>query len=128
MNGTSPIAFNVPFANYYVCIRHRNHLGFRTLNTIPLSNSSNLLDFTTNMVALYGTTPLNIIVPNVYVLNVGDANSDGSIDAFDDIIWSTNNGLFDDYQQNSDYNLDGSIDAFDNILWSINNGKFEELD
>jgi hypothetical protein len=56
-----------------------------------------------------------------------DANSDGSIDAFDTIDWEMENGLFDDYENNADYNMDGSVDAFDTILWELNNGKFEEF-
>ena len=62
------------------------------------------------------------------MMNGGDANSDGSIDAFDTISWEVQNGLFDDYNNNADYNLDGSVDAFDTIIWELNNGKYQELD
>lgn len=57
----------------------------------------------------------------------GDADADGSVDAFDTIIWEQQNGLFDDYGLTSDYDLDGSSDALDSIIWELNNGKFEEL-
>jgi hypothetical protein len=64
----------------------------------------------------------------MYAMLGGDANSDGSIDAFDTIDWELQNGLFDDYTNNADYNLDGSVDAFDTIYWEINNGTFQDLD
>jgi hypothetical protein len=128
MNGSSPIEFNAPAGNYYVGVRHRNHTGFRTENTIALNSTSTSLNFTNNSVALYGAFPLNAISASVSVMNGGDANSDGSIDAFDTITWEFENGLFDDYFLNSDYNMDGSVDAFDSIEWEFNNGKYQELD
>jgi hypothetical protein len=128
MDGISPLAFNVPDGNYYISIRHRNNLGFRTTNSIHISNNTALWNFTNNSIPLYGSTPLQILTQNTYVLISGDANSDGSIDAFDTLIWESQNGLFDDYSLNADYNFDGSVDAFDTLLWEMNNGKFEELD
>ncbi len=128
MDGVSPVAFSVPDGNYYVSIRHRNNLGFRTTNPVYLTNTSATLNFTNNSVPIFGATPLSSLTPNIYIMNSGDSNSDGSIDAFDTIFWETQNGLFDEYFLNSDYNMDGSVDAFDTILWELNNGKFEELD
>jgi hypothetical protein len=125
----SPLQFsNTPPDNYFVTIRHRNHLGFRTLNAIPLSNTVTVLNFTNNSVLLFGATPLIPLSSNVSVMVGGDSNSDGSIDAFDSIYWELQNGLFDDYTNNADYNSDGSIDAFDTIIWEINSGKFQDLD
>ena len=57
----------------------------------------------------------------------GDANSDGSVDAIDSVIWGTQNGLFDDYNLNADYNTDGSVDSIDSIIWENANGLYEEL-
>jgi hypothetical protein len=128
MDGVSPVQFNAPTDNYYITMRHRNHLGFRTNAAYALSNSVTTLDFTNNTVALYGALPINQITPTLSIMNGGDANSDGSIDAFDSISWEMQNGLFDDYLQNADYNMDGSIDALDSIVWEFNNGKYQELD
>lgn len=129
MDGISPVKFTGSVAgNYYVAVRHRNHLGFRTSNIFALNNTPTVLDFTNNSVALNGASPTIAITPTMNAMQGGDANSDGSIDAFDTIIWEQQNGLFDDYSNMSDYNLDGSVDALDSILWEINNGKFQELD
>jgi hypothetical protein len=128
MDGKSAISFKIPSNDYYFAVKHRNHLGFRTFNTINLSNLTPSLNFTNNSIATKGATPFSLLSQNIYAMNSGDSNSDGSIDAFDTVLWELQNGLFDDYQNNADYNLDGSVDAFDTILWELNNGKFEELD
>jgi hypothetical protein len=127
-DGVSPVTFSLPTGAYYVAIRHRNHLGFRTLQTYSLTQAPTNLNFTNNSVSLFGVSPIRNITPSMRVMNGGDANSDGSIDAVDSALWELQNGSFDDYQLNSDYNLDGSIDAIDSAIWELNNGKYEELD
>jgi hypothetical protein len=127
-NGLTEVEFpNAPIGDYYVAVRHRDHLGFRTANKIAMNNNTPALNFTNSSVTLFGAYPTTT-VSGVEAMNGGDSNSDGSIDAFDTIVWETQNGLFDDYDNNSDYNLDGSVDAFDTILWELNNGKYNELD
>ncbi len=130
VDGQSPVTFaGLTPGNYYVAIRHRNHLGFRTESTIQMGSTTTILDFSNGSVPVYGLFPLSLAngSSTLYVMNSGDANSDGSVDANDTIIWETFNGLFDDYNYNSDYNLDGSVDAYDSIDWESNNGKFEDL-
>ncbi len=126
-DGISPVTFSLPNGAYYVTVRHRNHLGFRTLQTYSLTQIPTNLNFTNNSVALFGVTPLKNTTPSIYIMNGGDGNSDGSIDAADSALWELQNGSFDDYYFNTDYNLDGSIDAVDSAIWEINNGKYEEL-
>lgn len=129
MDGISPVRFpNAPADDYYVTIRHRNHLSFRTYDKIRLSNIPKVINLTKNIVPLYGLTPLLAINSTYKSMIAGDANGDGSIDAFDTILWEMQNGNFDDYSLSADYNLDGSADAFDTILWELNNGKFQEID
>lgn len=128
VDGVSPVKFpGLAAGTYYVTIRHRNHLGFRTGGLFPISTNTIPMDFTNGSFPLYGTTPIYSLTPTVYVMNGGDANSDGSVDAFDSIDWEAQNGLFDDYTNNADYNMDGSVDALDSITWEIHNGKFQEF-
>lgn len=54
-DGASPVTFNIASGNYYVAVRHRNHFGVLTLNTVALSASPTTLDLTTGAVATYGT-------------------------------------------------------------------------
>jgi hypothetical protein len=124
-DGVSPVAFpNAPSGNYYVAIRHRNHLGFRTSNTIDLNNVATVRNFTNNSILLYGITPLS---SNSSMI-AADASADGSIDAADSAIWEGQNGRYDEYSLSADYNMDGSVDAIDSGLWEQNNGSYQELD
>ncbi|MFZ4542703.1 MAG: GEVED domain-containing protein [Saprospiraceae bacterium] len=129
MDGSSALTFpSTPLGEYYLAIRHRNHLGFRTLNKVSLNLNPVLMDFTQNTIPLFGTSPLVVLGPALSVMQSGDSNSDGSIDSIDSIFWESQNGLFDDYLLNSDYNLDGSVDSIDSVLWELFNGKYEEID
>ncbi len=130
VDGAKPLKFKyLEPRKYRVAIRHRNHLGFRMLDNIALiPHPVVTLDFRDALIPLYGNTSTVPITATLRAMISGDANSDGSVDAFDTLIWESENGLFDDYSLNSDYNLDGSADAFDTLLWEFNNGKFEELD
>jgi len=124
MDGMSPVKFtSAPSGNYFIAIRHRNHLGFRTASKYALSGQPTAIDFGSG-VSLHGSSPLG--AGNTMI--GGDANSDGSVDAIDSVVWETQNGLFDDYSRNADYTMDGSVDSIDSITWELNNGKYEELD
>jgi hypothetical protein len=127
-DGKSALAFSLPTGAYFVTIRHRNHLGFRTLGTYSLTQMPTNLNFTNQSVALFGTMPINISTPNRSFMLAGDSNSDGSIDAIDSSIWELENGGFDNYYALADYNIDGSVDAIDSALWELNNGSYQELD
>jgi hypothetical protein len=54
MDGLSPVEFsnNAP-ANYFVAIRHRNHLGVMTQMPVAINTTSNVVDFTDINLALY---------------------------------------------------------------------------
>ncbi len=133
MDGVSPVSFpNGVSGLYYVAVRYRNHLGFRTANKISLSNTATNLNFTNNSVPLHGTSPLTSVwylSNNHYIMVPGDANFDGSIDSSDDGVFQQSNGSFNNYVDLiTDYNLDGSVDGADSALWELNNGKYQELD
>lgn len=128
MDGIANLSFpNLPAGAYYIAIRHRNHLGFRTSNTYTINQNTLPLNFTNGTLSVWGNSPLIQLNATTYAMVAADANSDGSIDAFDTILWETQNGAFDNYSNHADYNMDGSVDAFDSILWELHNGKFEEL-
>ncbi len=59
IDGVSNITFpNLPSDNYYVAIRHRNHLGIITANPQFLSPTPTELDFTNTSASVYGTQPM----------------------------------------------------------------------
>ena len=79
-DGDSPVTFSgAPVGNYYIAIRHRNHLSCRTRNTIPLhptlDTTINFMDGSTRVV---GTNPLRAM-GRFFALYAGDANHDGKV-------------------------------------------------
>lgn len=54
-DGASPITFDAPEDEYFVALRHRNHLGVMTLQTFALSDGPTALDLTNGSVTTFGT-------------------------------------------------------------------------
>jgi hypothetical protein len=49
LDGSSPVAFtSLSDGNYYVTVKHRNHLGIMTANTVALSACSSSIDLTSD--------------------------------------------------------------------------------
>ncbi len=54
MDGVSPLHFyNAVADDYYVAVRHRNHLGVRSAATVALTETAASVDFTGSLTALY---------------------------------------------------------------------------
>jgi hypothetical protein len=82
VDGVSPLAFSQDASDYYVVIKHRNHLGIMTANTITLSEASTAVDFTdANNEITYGTDAQTTFgMPSgVVSMWAGDANGDGQL-------------------------------------------------
>jgi hypothetical protein len=54
-DGTSAIHFNLPAGNYFVAVRHRNHLGCMTAAAVALTGAPATIDFGLPGTATYGT-------------------------------------------------------------------------
>ena len=61
-NGSSPLSFEgINADDYYVVVRHRNHLGMMTADPVSLSSSAEEIDFTTPATPTFGiNAQLNI--------------------------------------------------------------------
>jgi hypothetical protein len=75
MDGVSPVSLQITSGQYYVAIKHRNHLGVMTAQPISLQNNT-IINFTT--IATFGTEAQKTI-GSVKVMWDGNSN-------FDDII------------------------------------------
>jgi hypothetical protein len=132
-DGINPVSFkDVLPGNYYIVVKHRNHLGVMSSVTLPLEGASSLVyDFTTDQAQAYttGSDPMAGLGDSKFGMYSGDANGDGSPDAFDNnIFWRPSNGQPYNYSNGADYNMDGGIDAFDsNLYWQPNNGKTTQV-
>jgi len=67
--------------DYYIAVRHRNHLGVMGANTVLLDADpvGNVIDFTTTTTALYGTNAAQVVSAGVQALHMGNANPDSEI-------------------------------------------------
>ncbi len=82
LDGVSPVNINAPSGDYYVSIKHRNHLGIMTATTITLSSVATTMDFTdANNPITYGTDAQTSFGMQNGVLGMwaGDANEDGRL-------------------------------------------------
>ncbi len=77
-NGSMPVSFGLPAGDYYVAVRHRNHLGVITANTVALSATPSLVDLTLPGTAVFGTSARKNVAGTM-VLWPGDANMDGEV-------------------------------------------------
>ena len=64
--------------NYYVVVKHRNHLGVMSSAPITLTGMGTLVDFTSSATPTWGTSARKT-VGSVMVLYAGDVNGDGTI-------------------------------------------------
>jgi hypothetical protein len=55
VDGVSPLGFGIASANYYITIKHRNHLGIMSKDTILLNATTKTVDFTDGSTATFGT-------------------------------------------------------------------------
>lgn len=121
VDGVSPVTFTEAEADdYYIVIRHRNHLGIMTSATQSLSDTPTIIDFTTSGIAVYGSNSRINLEAGVMGLYGADSDGSGSINASDrSATWNDRNqsGYLD-----SDCNLDGYTNATDRgAAWNNRN-------
>ncbi|WP_299768125.1 hemagglutinin protein [uncultured Dokdonia sp.] len=108
-DGTSAVAINSPSGNYYIAVRHRNHLGILTASTVSLSETVTNLDLSTDINAVIGgALALRAMGNGIFAMYAGDVNSDGSILNTDIASALSASGGINVYA-GSDANMDGNI-------------------
>ena len=124
LDGYSPVSFSgIADGNYYVVIRHRNHLAVMTANPLALSADTTLYDMTTGQDKAYGSLPLVELSTGVYGIPTGDANANGQIQNDDkNDFW--NNQVGQAGYKSADFNVNGQVQNDDkNDYWKQNVGK-----
>jgi len=61
VDGTSPVSFSMSAGNYHIAVRHRNHLGAMTLNSVSVTTTSVLVDLSSTSTATFGSNARNAI-------------------------------------------------------------------
>lgn len=79
LDGSSPVKFqDLSAGNYYVIVRHRNHLPIMSAQKLSLSSTSLFYDFMLSASSAYGTNPMDQ-ADGFFLMILGDANSDGKV-------------------------------------------------
>ena len=118
----------VPSGNYYVVVRHRNHLAMMSSVSVSIDGSETPVayDFSTGQGQAYGTNAQRPVGTR-YAMPGGDGTRDGSVNALDrNTVWRVQNGAHG--YLDGDFTLDGGVDALDqNYIWRLNNGSTTQV-
>ncbi len=71
-DGSTPLKFQATTGNFYVAIRHRNHLGVMTASTVALSSIIPVVDFTSSATSTFGSNA-QAIIGSIKALWAGNA-------------------------------------------------------
>jgi hypothetical protein len=115
LDGVSTVSISgVNAGDYYVVIRHRNHLAIMTASAIPLSSNSALYDFTTpQSQAFGGTVAMKVLSGGMYGMYTGDGNQDGFVTSTDFNVFNPKFTSAASGYEYSDWNLDGFVTSTD---------------
>jgi len=112
---------NVVNGNYYVVLRHQNHLAVMSAAAQALSRTSAALyDFSTGNAKFYGSGGATLLEENVYGMWSGDINQDGQITTTDYTLWYNSARAGDSGYQITDVNGDGQVTTSDYTIWYNN--------
>ena len=124
LDGASPVSFaGMGEDDYFISIKHRNHLGIRSAGIMTLARMETSHDFTTGLGQAWDNPAINSndamvdLGGGVYGLFRGDGNSDGVINIVDFILGkaASSPNQFNVYSTR-DLNLDGNINIVDFII------------
>jgi len=120
---SSPLVFDkvLPEEEYYITVRHRNHLDVFSSTPI-VANESLTYDFTQDPASALGTAQLKDLGDGFYGLFAGDFQADATIQVTDYDVWFINPAIINIYAP-GDGNLDGVIQVTDFDTWFANKAK-----
>ncbi len=131
LDGTSPVLFDgVPSGNYYLVVKHRNHLGVMSSQKLNFTSTGVVsYNFTDSQSEAYGTNPMESLGNGIYGLYPGDGNASGVITKNDITnVWLPQFLTGIDGYFSADFNLDGSVTASDNnLFWLLDVGKSSQI-
>ena len=127
-DGTSAVSIEIASGDYYVAVKHRNHLGILTASTVTLSKTVTNLDLSTDMSAVTGgALALRDMGNGIFAMYAGDVNTDGSILNTDVANALSVSGGINVYS-GADANMDGNILNTDIALFiQPNAGRIQQF-
>jgi hypothetical protein len=109
VDGVLPLSIALPLGSYFITVKHRNHVGLKTV-AVPLNSTASVLDLT-NAVSPIGFSARKTLSDGKMGLWAGDLNQDGSVNNTDRQAAWTNRNLT-GYNKN-DCSMNGTVDATD---------------
>lgn len=116
--GKDAVYFDVPAGNYYIVVRHRNHLAVMSTNPIALPNNA-LYNFSSSVVMAMGNNQQAILPGGYFGLIAGDFNANGVITVADFNLYAPQSSMLNQYMS-ADCNLDRSVTVADFNLYTPN--------
>jgi len=111
LDGLSKLRFDgVSSGNYYIVVRHRNHLSIMSANKVSLNESFLFYDFTTSRSTAFGND-LADLGNEKYGMYAGDGDANGNVNVLD--YGSVGNNLFQTGYLPGDYDLNGTVNVLD---------------
>lgn len=112
--------------NYYIVVRHRNHLAAMSTATPLYAGSVSTYDFTTAQNKFYNNGG-KLLETGVYGMYAGDGDQNNYINASDNnAVWKVQTGTYG--YLTGDFNLSGLVNATDrNAYWKVNTGTVGQV-
>ncbi|MBW1296017.1 hypothetical protein [Aquimarina litoralis] len=123
---STPLSFGVSPGNYYIVVKHRNHLSIMSSSVINLSSTPATVDFTSSTAIAGGANAVVDMSNGIVAMISGDFDENGQIQNSD--INSVIQLLGGSGYHNADIDMNGQIQNIDiNNLMNPNVGKGEQF-
>jgi hypothetical protein len=118
--GSDSLEFpNLPPGEYYVVVRHRNHLPVMSAAAVDFSSGFGAWDFTSGA-AFGGGAALHLLPDANYAMFACDISTDGQITVSDFNLWLIDTKAVLAGYLGTDCDLDGQVTVSDFNLWLVN--------
>ena len=125
-NNMNQIAFSgLNFGNYYLVVKHRNHLSIMSNSLISLSDTSSLYDFTNSLSMAYGTYPMADFGGGKFGMFSGDGDANGVVNVLD--MGTVGNSIFQNGYIQGDLDMNGIVNLIDYGKANINLLKHSQV-
>lgn len=103
---------NINEGEYYIAVKHRNHLGIMSTIKIIVKNREPILyDFTTSKSSAYGNNAMTDLGNGIYGMYAGDSDANGIINNLD--FGNVANNIPLKGYNNNDLDMNGSVNVLD---------------
>ncbi len=122
-DGVSNVTFTIDAGTYFVALKHRNHLGILSANTVALSSVVTAIDFTTDSTLIQGGgNALTEVSEGIFAMIAGDFDENGQVQPSD--VNDTTAAIGTSAYSNADMDMNGQIQPADvNNLVNPNVGR-----